>query len=96
MGENRQNSLSKLWLKLITVLFIFSLILPAQIYTEVQNYGWGMGIDDAAPVIHDIDGDGLFDMLLGCDNGTIWHIEPDAFDPDSFVFVSYKITAFVK
>ena len=59
--------------------FIFNLLIPiflsAQIYTEVQNYGWGMGIDDTAPVIEDIDGDGLFDLLLGNDNGTIWHFE---------------------
>ena len=76
----------------ITIL-IFSIIpnlISAQIYTEVQNYGWGRGIDSAAPVIHDIDGDGLFDMLLGCDNGTIWHFEQYVLDPDSFVFVSYN------
>ena len=55
--------------------FIFCLFitnfLSAQSYTEVTNYGWGMGIDDTAPVLEDIDGEGLYDLLLGNDNGTI-------------------------
>jgi len=71
---------------------LFPFVINAQIYTEVHNYGWGMGIDDAAPVIHDIDEDGVYDMLLGCDNGTIWHFEQYVLNPDSFVFVSYKFS----
>ena len=80
------------FLKIFIVLFFMPVLSLAQIYTEVQNYGWGMGIDDTAPLIYDIDGDGLFDMLLGNDNGTIWHFEQYALDPDSFVFVSYKFS----
>jgi hypothetical protein len=73
-------------------LIVVPVLCPAQIYTEVQNYGWGRGIDNTTPVIEDIDGDGLFDLLLGCDNGTIWHFEQYALDPDSFVFQSYKFS----
>jgi hypothetical protein len=83
-------------LKIISIMLIgfvlFPLFISGQVYTEVTSFGWGRGIDNVAPVIQDIDGDSLLDMLIGNDNGTIWHFEQYALDPDSFVFQSYKFS----
>ena len=78
---------------LLLIIFVLSpFFISGQIYTEVTSFGWGRGIDNVAPAIQDIDGDSLLDMLIGNDNGTIWHFEQYALDPDSFVFVSYKFS----
>ncbi len=37
----------------------------AQNYNEVNVYGWGEAINEAAPAFLDIDHDGYMDMLVG-------------------------------
>jgi hypothetical protein len=50
-------------------------LLRAQTFTEVTTDGWGPGIDEPAPCVLDIDGDGLLDILLGMAEQAIWHYE---------------------
>ena len=63
-------------------IILFTLIvgvysLNAQVinYNEVNAYGWGQGMDEAVPVLCDLDGDNYIDMLVGTVNGKIWHLK---------------------
>lgn len=62
---------------LCTMLFlgVGSQLSRAQSFTEVTTDGWGPGIDQPAPCILDIDGDGLVDILVGTSQQSIWHFE---------------------
>ncbi|MBN2410765.1 T9SS type A sorting domain-containing protein [candidate division KSB1 bacterium] len=67
----------------VLIVFLPSLVI-AQPYIEWIGNGWGLGIDDANPVIADIDSDGLLDLLVGTYNGDIRHFEQTAVDAYSF------------
>jgi len=54
-------------------------------YTEVNVYGWGLAINEGAPLFYDIDEDGYIDMLVGNAAGKIWHYEQSS--GDEFVLV---------
>lgn len=55
------------------LLLLFCMAAPAwsQTYREVTTSIWVQGFDEGSPCILDIDGDGLFDMLLGTARGNI-------------------------
>lgn len=55
-------------------------------YTEVNVYGWGQAMDRGVATFSDIDNDGYMDMLVGNNDGYIWHLEQTT--GDEFTIIS--------
>ena len=68
--------------------------LRAQTFTEVTTDGWGPGIDEPAPCILDIDGDGLLDILLGTAEQAIWHYEQASSGSLEFTLVTRRFAGY--
>lgn len=93
-GKNKiilmeQKMKSKLIIKTLSLMFVFMLSsLNAQEvnYTEVNVFGWGKGMDRGAPALKDIDNDGYMDLLVGNNDGVIWHLEQST--GDDFTLIS--------
>ncbi len=45
----------------------------SQPYTEIFDEIWGMGENYSVPTVTDIDKDGLLDLIVGNQNGRLWH-----------------------
>ncbi|MBN1406340.1 MAG: VCBS repeat-containing protein [Calditrichaceae bacterium] len=60
--------------------------LSAQNYTEVNVFGWGQAMDRGVPTFADIDNDGYIDMLVGNNDGKMWHLEQAS--GDEFALIS--------
>lgn len=76
----------------ITLLMLITFtpfLLIAQTYTEWIGNGWGLGMDECHPAIHDIDSDGLLDLFVGTYNGDIHHFEQTAVNSNSFLLKKY-------
>ncbi|MCZ7558124.1 MAG: T9SS type A sorting domain-containing protein [Bacteroidia bacterium] len=56
----------------------------AQNYREVQDFGWGIGVNRPSPVIIDLDGNGRLDMLVGTESGVIMRFEQTAVNGQEF------------
>jgi len=76
----------------IIVLVLISSTLFAQVvnYKEVNVFGWGQALDRGTPTFMDIDNDGYMDMLVGNNDGYIWHLEQAS--GDEFAIISRKFS----
>jgi hypothetical protein len=73
---------------LLFICYLFGANISAQHYIEVNDNGWGEGLGAAKPVICDIDGNGLNDLLVGNKNGKILHFEQGVVGDTSFYIIS--------
>ena len=81
----------KIVLQSLLFFFVLTLsLLYAQVvsYTEVNVFGWGQAMDRGVPTFQDIDNDGYMDMLVGNNDGYIWHLEQTT--GDEFAIIDRK------
>ena len=81
--------------KRIALLFISCLFITniyAQTFTETFENGWGQGMDRTGPAIADIDNDGLLDLVVGDDDGTLKLYEQESVNSNSFTFITYNFS----
>ena len=92
MRINIHSQLKRFFQGSIVLLLGFLLIqagpVISQTYSVVEGHHWGPAIDIPVPALHDIDGDGLIDLLVGYDAGLIWHFEQEAAGSNHFVEIS--------
>jgi len=69
---------------LALLLIFLSTSIHAQTFKEWIGNGWGAGIDDASPIVVDLDSDGLVDLLIGTYDGNICHYEQTTLNTPSF------------
>ena len=65
---------TKLFLMILLVLA--TSLASAQTYTEIFEGGYGNGINYSVPVFTDLDGDNLFDMIVGTSTGAMRSCAP--------------------
>ena len=81
--------------KTIALLFISCLFITniyAQTFTETFENGWGQGMDRTGPAFADIDNDGLLDLVVGDDDGTLKLYEQESVNSDNFTFIEYNFS----
>lgn len=66
----------------------------AQNYREVQDFGWGIGVNQPSPVVIDIDGNGRLDMLVGTHSGGIMRFEQTAVNGQEFRILDRRFLKF--
>jgi hypothetical protein len=51
----------------VMVVFLLFIVLPArgQYYQEIDDFGWSRGINFVTPVLVDLDGNGMLDLVIG-------------------------------
>ncbi len=57
---------------------VFTSTIMAQTYQELQDFGWGIGLNRPSQVIADLDGNGRLDMLVATEAGGIMRFEQSA------------------
>ncbi|MBE0642523.1 MAG: VCBS repeat-containing protein [Bacteroidetes bacterium] len=62
----------------------FAIAVNAQNFREVDDYGWSRGINNAAPAIIDIDGNGLLDLIVGSENHGLGRWEQTSVNSNDF------------
>jgi len=77
-------------MKILFVLLwvVLSLKLSAQIYEEVVDFGLGLSLDYSNPVLADLDGDGLIDMIVGNNSNKLLHMEQVEMNSEEFRLIT--------
>lgn len=65
----------------------------SQNFNEIASYGWGGGMTGSKPTSVDIDNDGLMDLLIGLENGTLDLYEQAEPGSDSLVLVERNFSS---
>ncbi|MEN8193686.1 MAG: FG-GAP-like repeat-containing protein [Bacteroidota bacterium] len=73
----------------VTLLLCIPVFIFSQSFQEWNGNGWGLGLNEAMPVITDLDSDNLLDLLIGTYTGSIHHFEQTSMNSNSFSLVKY-------
>ena len=83
----KEGTLKKLLLILIFALN-FTILVYSQTFTEITDYGWGVGVTRPGKAIKDIDNDGLLDIILLGFYYNFIHLEQNSINSTNFHYVS--------
>ena len=76
---------------LIILVFTSTLVFGQVSFNQVESDYWLLGLRSSSPAMEDLDGDGLYDLMIGSADGKLRHYKQVVSNSHVFDFISYTI-----